>query len=158
MVAAFALEPVMTKLTHRQWLDAQEQEVAARIADLRLACETWRWTQFPKYGAPPRPNKALGSHLLEPTPEWWMTYGKYMAKKNRPQPTRAGLDALDRWLHLLSFKLERQDRGIVLFHLGWNASWRKVAKMLGGTISHEHARNRYARAIDVLVRERRKEE
>ncbi len=119
------------------------------LADIRLACETLRWSQFPRHGAPQKPERALGSHLPEPAREWWMVYGRHHVKPKRPQPTPEGLDALERWLPAIMFKLERPQRGVLILRLGFNLSFRSIARVIG-TCSHETTRRWFEAALDAV--------
>lgn len=140
------------RLSRDEWLAMQEARRGPMLADIRLACATWRWLQFPRHGAPLKPERALGSRLPEPAREWWMVYGRHHPEPKRPQPTPEGLDAIDRWLPAIMFKLEREERGALFGQLGLNLSFRAIGRMMG--MSHETARRRFERALDVVERGR----
>lgn len=81
-----------------------------------------------------------------------MVYGRHHPEPKRPQPTPEGMDALDRWLPAIMFKLEREERGTLFGQLGLNLSFRTIGRMMG--TSHETARRRFERALDVVERGR----
>lgn len=140
----------MPKLSRAEREAVEEARRGPMLADLRLCCVTWRWCQFPKNGAPPRPNSALGSHLPEPEKEWWMVYGRAKVRIKRPTPTPEGLDAMDRWLPRIVFNLSREQRGAIFGTLGLGLGYRSCARMMG--CSHEQVRRQREAALDILQR------
>lgn len=138
------------RLTRQQWLDQRADADAALLEELRACCWAWRWAKFPRHGAPPSAERALGCHLPQGASEPWAEgYGREEVRKARPEPTAEEMEAFWRWSPLILTKLDRRDRTVVLLHLGWRMSFRTLARVVG-TMSHETARGRFGVALDLL--------
>lgn len=117
--------------------------------ELERACRTLRRMRFPRYGAPPRPESALGAHVPEPVPDRFTAYGADPVKTTRVLPTADDLDHFDRvwpWL----FHAPLRDRGLVYVRLAYGMGWRKVGRLCD--CSHEAARYRFEEAIEQIAR------
>lgn len=119
------------------------------IIELERACRTLRRMKFPKNGAPPKVESALGCHLPEPMPDRNTAYGADAVKMTRVLPTMDDLDHFDRvwpWL----FHAPMRDRGLVYVRLAYDMGWRKVGRICD--CSHEAARYRFEEAMDAIAR------
>lgn len=127
------------------------------IIELERACRTLRRMKFPKNGAPPKVESALGCHLPEPLPDRHTAYGQEPAKSTLVLPTMADIDHHDKWFPLL-YKAPEKERGLLYVRLAYDMGWRRVGNYVG--CSHEQARRRFEDAIDTIrlfvVREARK--
>lgn len=119
------------------------------MMELERACRTLRRMKFPRNGAPPSVNWALGSHMPEPLPDRNTAYGSSPERLTRIQPTKDDLDHFDRtWPWML--KAPEADRSVVFVRLAFDIGWRRVGKIFG--CSHETARYRFNRALDEIAR------
>lgn len=120
------------------------------IYELERACRTLRRMKFPKNGAPPKVESALGCHLPEPMPDRNTAYGADTVKMTRVLPTMDDLDHFDRvwpWL----FHAPLRDRGLVYVRLAYGMGWRKVGRICD--CSHETARYRFEEALAAIARQ-----
>lgn len=117
------------------------------IIELERACRTLRRMKFPKNGAPPKVESALGCHLPEPMPDRHTAYGADTVRLTRVLPTMDDLDHFDRvwpWL----FHAPMRDRALVYVRLAYGMGWRKVGRL--SACSHEDARRRFDGAVDEI--------
>lgn len=128
------------------------------IHEMERACRTLRRMKFPKNGAPPKVESALGCHLPEPLRDWRQgDWPSDLTRITREPPTMQDIDHHDRWFPLL-YKAPEKDRGLVYVRLAYGMGWRRVGSYVG--CSHEQARRQFEGAIDIIrlyvVREARR--
>jgi len=117
--------------------------------ELERACRTLRRMRFPRHGAPPTVERALGAHLPEPVPDRFTAYGAEEVRQTRVLPTADDLDHFDQvwpWL----FHAPLRDRGLVYVRLAYGMGWRKVGRICD--CSHEAARYRFDEAMAEIAR------
>lgn len=120
------------------------------IIELERACRTLRRMKFPRHGAPPKVESALGCHLPEALPDRFTAYGVEPERVTRILPSMADIDHHDRWFPLV---YKSGDPALIYVRLALGAEgiglgWRKVGRLCN--CSHEQARRRFEDAIDTV--------
>lgn len=120
------------------------------IAHLVRACDTLKRMSFPKNGAPPSVDRALGAHGPEPIHERW-DYASDKTKLNVTRPSAEDISHFDRWWPLILSVLDQRTQAhAIVIGRCWGYPWAKVARKAG--CDYRTARARYDMAIRAIGR------